>query len=294
MKCQKCGRQMEDDASFCPNCGASFAESEAVPKPAAHTKAVIYTGPTLKSKRVKTGTDKVCGIFFLVFGIAGLILFGLLLGKAIEEFQKIFSDFSFYNVVISLWDTSGLQRLSLPLFFASLGIVFAIVASLLVTLAAFFSLAAGRGRNLAYAGLVFMLFTLFFDALTLFLMYRLDNLTESALVQLVYASILVYAFEILFVGVLMVLLAFKKLAKRKAMEAPAAPVLIPTRITAEPPVPTAVPGPAAAPPPAMVPTSSAQPNAPLSAQQDAAQYVSAEANAAEAAIAGNSAKEESI
>lgn len=79
MFCNNCGSQVEEGTAFCPNCGAATN-----PAPAADpvAKTPVYKTPVANTAVSGTSNGMataalVCGIFSLVIGVIGSIMFGV-------------------------------------------------------------------------------------------------------------------------------------------------------------------------------------------------------------------------
>lgn len=79
MFCNNCGSQIEEGTAFCPNCGAATN-----PAPAADpvVETPVYQAPVANTTVSGTSNGMataalVCGIFSLVIGVIGSIMFGV-------------------------------------------------------------------------------------------------------------------------------------------------------------------------------------------------------------------------
>ena len=70
MYCAKCGKEMDDNAKFCPSCGAGTSGETMSEQPAQQQP---YSEPA-SSAPVQTGESSGVGIGALICGIIGLVL----------------------------------------------------------------------------------------------------------------------------------------------------------------------------------------------------------------------------
>ncbi len=76
MYCAKCGKEMDDNAKYCPACGADVNADAAAPEPAPYVGSSSYAPDASQSSGVGVGA-MVCGIIGLILcwvPIVGLIL----------------------------------------------------------------------------------------------------------------------------------------------------------------------------------------------------------------------------
>lgn len=183
------------------------------------------------TRSLRTGTDVVCGIVFLLVGLATLGYFGyFFLTDLAPTIQVVLDAFS-----LGLWDNSFILYCLVLISY-----VLAILAGLLLTLGGIFSLVSGKGRKPAYAAIVLMLFTILSDIISLWLMTSWQLI--PSFVDGLLASWGVYAIEVVFVLLITILLPFKKVAKNRrkreillASPAPANPVAPPAAAPATAP-----------------------------------------------------------
>lgn len=73
MFCAKCGKEMDDNAKFCPSCGAGTSGETVSEQPAQPAQQVPYSQPAA-AVTAEPGQSSGVGIGALICGIIGLVL----------------------------------------------------------------------------------------------------------------------------------------------------------------------------------------------------------------------------
>ena len=242
MYCSSCGKPLPGQVSFCPSCGAAqqatspspsappagamppaaasaaapFVQVQKAPSPAFSppgTPSAPRPGVAPVSRSLKTGVDTLCGIVFLLLGLAAIGIFGFFTVNRIlaQGFQSLFP-------ILFHTDDQALYVGNICYTIIYSGYILGTLAGLIMVLGGIFSLVNGKGKKPVYAAIVLMLFTLLCDVLSLMLMYSW-SLVSGSLAEVLMSSLLIYVFEVAFVLLPTLLLPFKKMAKRRRKDA---------------------------------------------------------------------------
>lgn len=164
--------------------------------------------PAVPPRKLKTTTDMVLGIVFLVMGLATAVIYCFYLYRG--------NTLSSLKAFLPLLD--GINEKNALLSITPIGNVIGILAGLLLFWGGLLALINGRGRKPAYSSVTAMLFVLCFDILYLVLLYLLQY-THKPLAEVILASSIIYGYQLFFVIIVSIALAVKQGAKRKALAA---------------------------------------------------------------------------
>ncbi len=213
MQCSNCGAPIEQEGARCTHCGPTSA-----PK----TRTVTLTPAFVTANDIKTKTDKVCGVVFLAFAVAGIIFSVWQLGQTLDSFTTVFTQFDFYTSFVAIFSEDAVPNL--PLALGAFGNTCVALAAILSAIAGVLALVRGHGRKPAYAATVFILFALLFHVTATITAFLRGELAFDALSSALFAALPLYIFDALFAFAGMILIPFKRVAKQKAMQAATSPL----------------------------------------------------------------------